>query len=269
MSAPAASSAGPAEGVPGFRRTRVKICGLTRPQDLDAAVAAGADAVGLVFYPPSRRCLTPDRAAALRARVPAFVGVTALFVNPDARTVSQVIEAVRPDLLQFHGEESPDFCAGFGVRHVKAFRAGSPGMDTAAGLARACEAHGRAAGWLFDSYSTGYGGSGSGFDTALLADVPRGEGMPALILSGGLKAETVGAQIAALAPFAVDVSSGVESAPGITLTAPGNASKRPTVPTRLASRAGTRAGLRRRRGGPSGSRPGPPGCRPRPTAGTG
>lgn len=215
MSAPAASSAGPAEGVPGFRRTRVKICGLTRPQDLDAAVAAGADAVGLVFYPPSRRCLTPDRAAALRARVPAFVGVTALFVNPDARTVSQVIEAVRPDLLQFHGEESPDFCAGFGVRHVKAFRAGSPGMDTAAGLARACEAHGRAAGWLFDSYSTGYGGSGSGFDTALLADVPRGEGMPALILSGGLKAETVGAQIAALAPFAVDVSSGVESAPGI------------------------------------------------------
>ncbi len=212
MSAPAASSAGAA---PGPRRTRVKICGLTRPSDLDEAVAAGADVVGLVFYPPSRRCLTPDQAAALRARAPAFVGVTALFVNPDAQTVRRVIEAVRPDLLQFHGEESPDFCAAFGTRHIKAFRAGAPGLETAAELARACEAHGRAAGWLFDSYSAGYGGSGIGFDTALLADVPRGPGAPALILSGGLKAETVGERIAALAPFAVDVSSGVESAPGI------------------------------------------------------
>lgn len=201
--------------VSGPRRTRVKICGLTRPQDLDAAVAAGADAIGLVFYPPSRRCLTPDQAAALRVRVPAFVGVTALFVNPEAEAVRRVIEAVRPDLLQFHGEESPGFCAGFGVRHVKAFRAGAPGLDTPAALARACAAHGEAAGWLFDSYSAGYGGSGGGFDTALLADVPRGPGMPALILSGGLKADTVGAQIAALAPYAVDVSSGVESAPGI------------------------------------------------------
>ena len=199
----------------GPRRTRVKICGLTRPQDLDAAVAAGPAAVGLVFYPPTRRCLTPEQAAALRARVPAFVGVTALFVNPDAQAVRQVIDAVHPDLLQFHGEESPDFCAAFGMRHIKAFRAGAPGLDSAADLARACEAHGRAAGWLFDSYSPGYGGSGSGFDTALLAHVPRGAGAPALILSGGLKAETVGGRIAALEPFAVDVSSGVETAPGI------------------------------------------------------
>lgn len=199
----------------GPRRTRVKICGLTRPQDLDEAVAAGVDAIGLVFYPPSRRCLTLEQAADLRARVPAFVDVTALFVNPDAQAVRQVIEAVRPDLLQFHGEESPGFCADFGMRHIKAFRAGAPGLETAATLARACEAYGQAAGWLFDSYSAGYGGSGSGFDTTLLADVSRGPGVPALVLSGGLKAETVGAQIAALEPFAVDVSSGVESAPGI------------------------------------------------------
>src|SRR5690606_21384013 len=130
-------------------RTRVKICGLTRPQDLDAAVAAGADAVGLVFYPPSRRCLTLEQAAALRARVPAFVTVTALFVNPDAQAVQQVIETVRPDLLQFHGEESPDFCTRFGVRHLKAFRVGAPGQDTPAGLAQACQAHRQAAGWLF------------------------------------------------------------------------------------------------------------------------
>ncbi|MFC4298450.1 MAG: phosphoribosylanthranilate isomerase [Castellaniella sp.] len=213
MNTPAATAAGPEAS--GVRRTRVKICGLTRPQDLDAAVAAGADAIGLVFYPPSRRCLTLEQAAALRARVPAFVGVTALFVNPEARLVQQVIETVRPDLLQFHGEETPGFCAGFETRHVKAFRAGAPGLATAAELARACAAYGRAAGWLFDSYSAGYGGSGSGFDTALLAEVPRDAGTPALILSGGLKAETVGGQIVALAPFAVDVSSGVESAPGI------------------------------------------------------
>lgn len=203
------------EAVLGARRTRIKICGLTRPQDIDAAVTAGVDAIGLVFYPPSRRCLALDQAAALRARVPAFVGVTALFVNPDAQLVRGVIDTVHPDLLQFHGEEPPDFCAEFGVRHMKAFRVGAPGLDTAAGLARACVSHGRAAGWLFDSYSAGYGGSGSSFDTALLADVPRGAGVPALILSGGLTAETVGGQIAALKPFAVDVSSGVESAPGI------------------------------------------------------
>lgn len=206
MSAPA--DAGPA-------RTRIKICGLTRVQDLDAAVAAGADAIGFVFYPPSRRCLTLAQAAALRARVPAFVGATALFVNPDARTVHQVIEAVRPDLLQFHGEEPPDFCGSFGMRYVKAFRVGAPGQGSVAELARACVSHAQAAGWLFDSYSAGYGGSGSGFDAALLADVPRGTDAPALILSGGLKAETVGEKISALAPFAVDVSSGVESAPGI------------------------------------------------------
>lgn len=214
MSAPATAGAA-GNDIAGLHRTRVKICGLTRAQDLDAAVAAGADAIGLVFYPLSRRCLTLEQAAALRARVPAFVGVTALFVNPDEHMVRQVIEAVRPDLLQFHGEESPDFCAGFEPRHVKAFRVGAPGLETTAELARACAAHGRAAGWLFDSYSAGYGGSGSGFDTSLLAEVPRGAGTPALILSGGLKAETVGGQIAALEPFAVDVSSGVESAPGI------------------------------------------------------
>lgn len=196
-------------------RTRVKICGLTRPQDLDAVVAAGADAIGLVFYPPSRRCLTLDQAIELRSRVPAFVGVVALFVNPDAQAVQRVIETVRPDLLQFHGEESPDFCAAFGARYVKAFRVGAPGLETAAELAQACDTHGQAAGWLFDSYTAGYGGSGHGFDTALLARVRRDPGAPALILSGGLKAATVGEQIAALAPFAVDVSSGVETAPGI------------------------------------------------------
>lgn len=196
-------------------RTRVKICGLTRPQDVRAAVDAGADAIGLVFYPASRRALALDHAAALRAAVPAFVSVVALFVNPDNIAVTQVLDAVRPDLLQFHGEEPPAFCEQFGARYLKAFRVGAPGLDTPEGLASRCRQYPRASGWLFDSFSPGYGGSGSRFDPALLAAVPRDVGSPALILSGGLDADCVGKGIAEWRPFAVDVSSGVESAPGI------------------------------------------------------
>ncbi|MGB6241160.1 MAG: phosphoribosylanthranilate isomerase [Castellaniella sp.] len=196
-------------------RTRVKICGLTRPADVLAVVQAGADAVGLVFYPASRRCVTLEQAAALRAQVPAFVSVVALFVNPQPDDVRQVLDAVRPDLLQFHGEESADFCGQFGAPYLKAFRVGAPGLDSAAGLAAACAGYSRASGWLFDSYSPAYGGSGCRFDTDLLTQLPRDAHAPALVLSGGLTAAGVGVDIADQRPFAVDVSSGVESAPGI------------------------------------------------------
>lgn len=196
-------------------RTRVKICGLTRPADVQTVVQAGADALGLVFYPASRRCVTLEQAAALRAQVPAFVSVVALFVNPQAADVRRVLDVVRPDLLQFHGEEPADFCRQFGVRYLKAFRVGAPGLDSPAGLAATCAGHPQASGWLFDSYSPAYGGSGHRFDAALLSQLPRGEGGPALVLSGGLTADGVGEDIMAQRPFAVDVSSGVESAPGI------------------------------------------------------
>lgn len=196
-------------------RTRIKICGLTRPQDVDAAVEAGVDAVGLVFYPESRRRLDPDQARLLRQRVPAFVTVTALFVNPRPDDVRRVLDRVRPDLLQFHGEEPPDFCDGFASRYMKAFRVGAPGQDSAPALAARCRDYPHAAAWLFDSYSAGFGGSGLRFDLSLLADVPRGPDFPASVLSGGLTAATVGPAIVSWQPFAVDVSSGVESAPGI------------------------------------------------------
>jgi phosphoribosylanthranilate isomerase len=196
-------------------RTRVKVCGLTREEDVDAAVAAGADSIGMVFYGPSRRCLSLDRAAQLRLRVPAFVSVTALFVNPEADAVRSVLERVGPDMLQFHGEETAEFCRQFGRRYLKAFRVGAPGLDSAAALARHCQAYADAAGWLFDSYSTVYGGSGLGFDATLLAQVPREAGAPVLVLAGGLTPANVGDRIRHLAPYAVDVSSGVESAPGI------------------------------------------------------
>ena len=196
-------------------RTRIKICGLTREQDIDAAVSAGVDAIGFVFYAKSRRCLTPTRAAQLRRAVPAFVDVVALFVNPDPADVQAVLDQVGPELLQFHGDETPQDCARYGHRFLRAFRAGAPGLDTAEGLATHCRAYGEAAGWLFDSYSAGYGGSGHGFDYALLDDVRADPVSRPLILSGGLNGDNVGQAIELVRPWGVDVSSGVEVEQGI------------------------------------------------------
>ncbi|CAB3900278.1 N-(5'-phosphoribosyl)anthranilate isomerase [Achromobacter denitrificans] len=198
-----------------FMRTRIKICGLTREQDIDAAVAAGVDAIGFVFYAKSKRCLTPLRAAQLRRAVPAFVDVVALFVNPAEDEVRAVLDQVGPELLQFHGDETPQDCARYGHRFLRAFRAGAPGLDTAEDLASACRAYGEAAGWLFDSYSAGYGGSGHGFDYALLDEVKGDPVSRPLILSGGLNAENVGQAVQTLRPWGVDVSSGVEVEQGI------------------------------------------------------
>ncbi len=196
-------------------RTRIKICGLTREEDVDAAVMAGVDAIGFVFYPRSKRCLTPTRAAQLRRMVPAFVDVVALFVNAEEEQVRTVQGEVGPDLLQFHGDETPLECARYGHRYLRAFRAGAPGLDTAENLAATCRAYGEAAGWLFDSYSAGYGGSGHGFDYVLLDDVRADPVSRPLILSGGLNAENVGAAIQLVRPWAIDVSSGVEVEQGI------------------------------------------------------
>jgi len=201
--------------LPRLQRTRVKICGLTRQQDIDAAVAAGADAVGLVFYAPSKRAVELAQAAVLRKAVPAFVDVVALFVNADQKTVQDVIQRVQPDLLQFHGDESPEYCASFNRRYMKAFRVGGPGLDTAGRVLAACRAYQSASAWLFDSYSAGYGGSGLSFDPGLLRDVLRAEDTPPVVLAGGLKPDTVAQSVSTLKPYAVDVSSGVEEAPGI------------------------------------------------------
>ena len=195
-------------------RTRVKICGLTREADIASAVQAGADAIGFVFYPGSKRYVAPAQAAQLRRAVPAFVDVVALFVNPEPAEVRAVLEQVGPDLLQFHGDETPHDCARHGARFLRAFRADAPGMDTAESLAAACQAYGEAAGWLFDSYSAGYGGSGQAFDHTLLAAVRADAAARPVILSGGLNAANIEPAIEAIRPWAVDVSSGVETAPG-------------------------------------------------------
>lgn len=196
-------------------RTRIKICGMTREQDIAAAARAGADAVGFVFYPASPRRVTLDQARRLRAAVPPFIDAVALFVNAPEQEVRAVLEHVRPSLLQFHGDESPEYCASFGHPYMRAFRLGGPGLDTAQSVLEAARAHGAAAAWLFDSYSPGYGGSGRSFDTALLDAVRQAPDSRPIVLAGGLNADTVAAAIRGLCPYAVDVSSGVEVAGGI------------------------------------------------------
>src|SRR5687767_1362120 len=186
-------------------RTRVKICGITRPADALAAAQAGADAIGLVFYPPSPRYLSLERAREIRDLLPPFVQTVALFVNADAAQVSQVIGRVHPAMLQFHGDESPEFCAQFGLPYVKACRV-KKGVSALEYL----RPFSGAAAWLFDSHVPEYGGVGESFDWSL---VPATE--KPVILSGGLSQSNVAAAMRRVRPWGVDVSSGVESAKGI------------------------------------------------------
>ena len=191
-------------------RTRIKICGITRATDAQAAVQAGADAIGLVFYPPSPRFLQLDQARALRDAVPPFVSTVALFVNAPAAQVCEVLERVRPSMLQFHGEETPAFCAQFDAPWIKACRVRS-GVSSGVNLLEYLRPFSGAAGWLLDSHVEEYGGVGERFDWSL---VPAGLGRP-LVLSGGLTIANVGEAVRRVRPWAVDVSSGVESAKGI------------------------------------------------------
>jgi phosphoribosylanthranilate isomerase len=190
---------------PAALRTRIKICGITRTSDAADAARAGADAIGLVFYPPSPRYLSTERAREIRDALPPFVQAVALFVNPDAAQVAQVIGRVHPSMLQFHGEETPEFCAQFGVPFVKACRV-KKGVDALEYL----RPFSGAAAWLFDSHVPEYGGVGESFDWSL---VPAAE--KPVILSGGLSQANVGEAVRRVRPWGVDVSSGVESAKGI------------------------------------------------------
>jgi phosphoribosylanthranilate isomerase len=187
-------------------RTRTKICGITRVADAHAAAEAGADAIGLVFYPPSPRFLGIEQARTLRNSLSPFVTSVALFVNPDRDQVQRVLDQVRPDMLQFHGEETPAFCAAFGVPYIKACRV-KEGVD----LLEYLRPFSGASGWLADAYVEGYGGGGTRFDWSV---VPARRARP-LILSGGLSPQNVGEAIRQVRPWGVDVSSGVEAAPGI------------------------------------------------------
>ncbi len=197
-------------------RTRIKICGLTRPQDVDAAVAAGVDALGFVFYPHSPRYVTPAAAAELIARLPPFVSAVGLFVNAEPLQVAEVVAQAPLALLQFHGDESLDQCVAIAERVRRPFlRAVRIGGDAVPDLLE-CERSYRAAsplfaGLLLDAHAEGYGGSGKVFDWSLIPE----ELAPRVVLSGGLSVHNAIDAVTRVRPYAVDVSSGVEQAKGI------------------------------------------------------
>ncbi|MEW6312733.1 MAG: phosphoribosylanthranilate isomerase [Pseudomonadota bacterium] len=187
--------------------TRVKICGITRVEDALAAAHLGAHAIGLVFYEKSPRCLDVARARGIVAALPPFVNTVALFVNPEVAEVEHVLDSVPVDVLQFHGEEPADFCRRFRRPYLKAARV-RKGLD----LVQYAAQYGDARGLLLDAYVEGaHGGTGATFDWEL---IPRALPLP-VILSGGLSPVNVGGAIRQVRPWAVDVSSGVESAKGI------------------------------------------------------
>ena len=187
--------------------TRVKICGITRVQDGLAAVRLGAHAVGLVFYDASPRAVTAGQARVIVDTLPPFVTAVGLFVNAEPAAVRSTLASVPLQLLQFHGDETPEYCSAFGVPYLKAVRV-RPGVD----LLQYASDFRDARGLLLDAYVEGIrGGTGATFDWSL---IPRDPVLP-IVLSGGLDAGNVEAAVRAVRPWAVDVSSGVESAKGI------------------------------------------------------
>jgi phosphoribosylanthranilate isomerase len=188
------------------QRTRIKICGITRIDDLQASVQAGADAVGFVFYPDSPRCVTLDRAAELASRLPPFVTPVALFVNASSDLVQSVANAIPQIVLQFHGDEGAEECRAAQRPYLRAARMAA-GFD----LLNFASQFPDAQALLLDAHVDGFGGGGKVFDWSL---IPRNVPRP-VVLSGGLHAGNVAAGILQVRPLAVDVSSGVEVSKGI------------------------------------------------------
>lgn len=188
-------------------RTRVKICGITRAEDAVNVVNLGADAIGLVFYAPSPRNVTIAQAIEIASNIPAFVTIVALFVDADSAFIQEVIDKVKPTLLQFHGDEMPEECAQYSVPYIKAIRVKS---DT--NLVQYAKVFSSAKALLLDAFTEGVvGGTGHQFDWGL---IPQNLTKP-IILAGGLTPHNVAEAILQVKPFAVDVSGGVESSKGI------------------------------------------------------
>ena len=190
-------------------RTRVKICGITRIEDALAVAEAGADAAGLVFYAKSPRNVEIDQAAEISRSIPPFITRVALFKDADIAFVEDVLRSVEIDLLQFHGSESSSYCERFGLPYIKAIGMKGPECDRAY-LAARTEEYSSAKAMLLDGHAPGKdGGSGEVFDWSGIARIDK-----PVIVAGGLTPENVSRAIKIAQPFAVDVSSGVENAPG-------------------------------------------------------
>lgn len=200
-----------------MHRTRIKICGITRTEDLRSAVAEGADALGFVFYPKSPRYVAPEQFALLARELPPYVTSVALFVNPTVEEVDAVVRAGQVSLIQFHGDETEEQCAAIAARVNRPFvRAYRVKPDTPASDLLSCELAYRAAspwfsGLLLDAFVDAYGGAGKVFDWSL---IPK-ELAPRVVLSGGLSVQNATDAVVRVRPYAVDISSGVEAQKGI------------------------------------------------------
>lgn len=192
-------------------RTRIKLCGLSTPEAVSHAIDLGADAIGLVFYPPSPRSVNVARAVELTREIAPFVSVVGLFVNATAEWIVEVTNSVPLTMLQFHGDETPEQCEALaavaGLPWLRALRVAADTRQ--ADLVESANRYSSASGLLFDTHVEGYGGGGKVFDWSL---IPAGLARRA-VLSGGLNAQNVNEAIRRVRPFAVDVSSGIE-APG-------------------------------------------------------
>jgi phosphoribosylanthranilate isomerase len=187
-------------------RTRVKICGITRRQDAEFAIEIGADALGLVFYSPSPRAVTIAQAQKIVENLPPFISIVALFVDAEPEYVHTCLNAVRIDVLQFHGDESPDYCEQFDRPYLKAIR-----MRDGVDLVGLSTTYKSATALLLDSYQPGIpGGTGQAFDWSMIKQINK-----PIILAGGLTVENVAEAIKQVNPYAVDVSGGVEQSKGI------------------------------------------------------
>ena len=192
------------------QRTRIKICGVAQEADIEAAVEAGADAVGFVFHPPSVRRLTLQRAAQLARALPPYVTPVGLFVNAAPADVDAVLDAIPALVLQFHGDETPADCAAYRRPYLRAVR-----MTAELDLLDFARRFEEAQGLLLDAHVEGFGGGGKAFDWSLVPAGFSAESKRRLVLSGGLHAGNVCAGILRFRPWAVDVSSGVESSRGV------------------------------------------------------
>jgi len=192
------------------QRTRIKICGVSQETDIEAAVEAGADAVGFVFHPPSVRHVSVDRAAQLARTLPPYVTPVGLFVNAVRADIEAAVGAIPTLLLQFHGDETPADCAALGRPYLRAVR-----MTAELDLLDFARRFDEAQGLLLDAHVEGFGGGGKAFDWSLVPAEFSAGSRRRLVLSGGLHAANVCAGILRLRPWAVDVSSGVESSRGV------------------------------------------------------
>ena len=184
---------------------RVKFCGLTHEEDIARAVKLGVDALGFVFYAPSSRSVAPDHAAMLTSSVPAFVTRVGLFVNEQPAIIQNIFERTRLNLIQYHGDETPEFCDAVGLPFIKAFRV-RPGID----IQTEMERYPNASGFLLDAYVKGQpGGTGERFDWGM---IPQSNAP--IILAGGLSPDNAKDAIEQVAPWALDVSGGIETKPG-------------------------------------------------------